>query len=86
MNIEMTPEERKAWEKRKKRCSTCKYMTQMNTATMIQIAAYYQYVACGYMLAKNKKRPCPADDCTAYEPKNGRRMVKPFVFSEKGHR
>ena len=70
----MTPEE----EQRKIRCSTCKYSVEMCTSTMVKVGERYQNIACGYMLAKKKRRPCPADGCTVYEERKQPRKIQPM--------
>ena len=53
----------------KKRCLKCRYhwadLDSKNAKKTITMA---DHIFCGYMLVTGKRRPCPSNECTVFEP------------------
>jgi hypothetical protein len=54
----------------KKRCVTCKYSGCMHTSkNQSSLGSVY----CDYIGVTGNRRPCPAENCTVYEPEKKKR-------------
>lgn len=52
----------------KKKCRKCKYSKRLLYGKKSE--SYKDNVYCDYLLMTLSRRPCPAEDCTVFEPKN----------------
>ena len=49
----------------KKKCAKCKYSKRFNSYKTVNGENIY----CDYLLMTLSRRPCPAENCTVFEPK-----------------